>query len=465
MWMRPRLWLWYCGVAAVGLMSGCVTTQPAPMPVNGPPTAAPVAAPSVQQCAAQQPATPPSGPLDLPDLIRLALDANPRLRRSALGIEAAQGRATQAGLYPNPTLSVQGEELGSRLGPGGVITAPFVSQEIVTAGKLRLSEAAARQEVDQATLDLLGERYVLLTVVRQGYFEALTAQRRVEILKELVKIASQSVENTKRLLEAKQVAKLDLLQLQVDLNRYRAELEATEQEYVAAFRRLAANMGVPNLPPTPLAGSLDTAVPDYDFERAKQVVINIHPRLRSAQVEVQRTRLLRRRAEVEPFPNVTVGAGYLRHNKDREDDWAFQVSVPVPLWNRNQGNIRAARAGVGQAVEQVSQVGNELVGQLATAYGNYAAAKKRVDRYRTSILPDARETYKLSLEAYQGGQFEYLRVLEAQRSVAQANLDYVRALGDLWRATSDIAGLLLEEDWPSMCAPASLPPADPTGRR
>ncbi|MBX7102601.1 MAG: TolC family protein [Gemmataceae bacterium] len=393
----------------------------------------------------------------LDDLIRMSLEANPRLRRAALAVDAAQGRAQQAGLYPNPTLSAGGDEMGSKLGPGGVVSAPVVSQEIVTGRKLRLSEAAALKQVDQATIDLLGEQFTLMTVVRQSYFEVLTAQRRVEVLNELIRIASQSVENTKRLLEAKEVSKLDLLQLQVDLNRFRADQEAAEQEATAAFRRMAANMGLPNLAVAPLIGMLDTPVPDYDFDKARQVMHSVSPRLRSSQVEVQRAQLVLRRAQVEPIPNVTVGAGYVRQNKDRENDWAFQVSVPIPIWNRNQGNIRAAQAGVGQAIQQVSEIENELVGQLATTFGNYAAARKRADRYRTSVLPDAKSSLTLSLEAYKGGQFEYLRVLQAQRSVAEANLEYVRALGDLWRASGEIAGLLLEENWPPAPTNTVLP--------
>src|SRR5262249_32373760 len=96
--------------------------------------------------------------------------------------------------------------------------------------------------------------------------------------------------------------------------------------------------------------------------------------------------------------------------------------------------------------------------RLATAFGIYASARQRAERYRKAILPKARETYQLSLKAYQGGQFEYLRVLQAQRSVAEANLEYVRSLGELWRSASEIAGLLLEEDWThAVTSPNALP--------
>lgn len=414
----------------------------------------------VVQTAAQSPAPQPpvaSGgtrPIGLPELTRITLERNPRLAQVKFAVDAARGRAVQAGLYPNPTVSITGNELGDRTGPGGIWTTPYVSQEIVTANKLGLSRSVALKEVDQATLTVMSERFRLLTTVRQGYYEVVTLQRRIEILGELVRLAERSVENAERLLKAKQVARLDLVQLEVDLERYRAELEATQRSLPAAFRRLAASVGANDLPHRPVTGTLDSPLPEYDLEQVRTYVLGIHPDVRSAQIGVERAQLALRRAQVEPIPNVTLSAGYTRQNQNQSSDWDVGVGLPVPLWNRNQGNIRTARAQVGEAVHEVGRVQNDLVSRLATAFGTYAPARKRADRYRTAILPRAEETYQLSLKAYQGGQFEYLRVLQAQRALVEANLEYVRSLGEMWQAASEVAGLMLEDEWPPSPPPA-----------
>ncbi|MCI0456218.1 MAG: TolC family protein [Gemmataceae bacterium] len=405
------------------------------------------------------PAPPAEAALGLGDLLRLSLEQNPILKQAGFDVQAAQGRAVQAGLYPNPTVSVTGDEMGDRTGPGGIWTAPLVTQEIVTGGKRQLSRAVAQKEVDQATLALMRQRYALFTTVRQGYFEVLAAQRRVEILTSLVEVAQKSYETAESLLKGKQIAPLDLLPFRVELNRLRVDLEAARRELTAAWRRLAANMGAPNLPPTSLLGSLEALMPDYDFDRARAYMLEVHPEVRSAQVGVGRAELALRRAQVERIPNVTVGAGYVRQNQNRSDDWLVQVSVPVPVFNRNQGNILAAQAEVGRAMQEINRAQNDLINRLATAFGQYAAARQRAEVYRTAILPDARESYRLSLAAFKGGQFEFLRVLQAQRQAQEANLEYVRALADVWRAASEIAGLVLEEHWPTPsdgpCAPAN----------
>jgi cobalt-zinc-cadmium efflux system outer membrane protein len=396
----------------------------------------------------------PTQDVSLADLVKLTLERNPRLAQVAWAINTARGRAVQAGLYPNPVVNITGNEIADRTGPGGIWTTPMVYQQIVTANKLGLSKAAALRQVDQATLNLITERYRVLTEVRQAFFEVATLERRREILTRLVKLAEQSVQTTQKLLKAKEAARLDVVQLEVDRERYRAELEATERSLPAAYRRLAASVGVSDLPVFHVSGDLETPLPDYDLERVRAYVLGIHPELRSARIGVDRAQILVRRAEVEPIPNLTINTGYTRQNQNKSSDWDIGFGFPVPLWNRNQGNILAAKAQLGEAINNIGRVRNDLVNRLATSFGTYAAARKRAERYKSDIIPRAQETYQLALKAYQGGQFEYLRVLQAQRAVAEANLEYLRSLGEMWRSASAVAGLMLEDQWPLPPAPA-----------
>ncbi len=381
--------------------------------------------------------------ITLPDLVKLTLDRNPRLAQVGWAIETARGRALQAGLYPNPTLNITGDELGDKTGPGGIWTAPYFSQEIVTGNKLTLSKAAALKEVDQATLKVMSERYRVLTDVWQNYYELLVLQRRVELLAELVALAEKSVDNAKKLLKIKEGSELDVVQLEVDLERYRAELDATTQTIPAAFRRLVASVGAENLPLSRVAGDLEEPVPAYDLERLQKYILGIHPEIRVAQIGVERAHLTIQRATAEPIPNITLGAGYVRQNQNRSNDWTITASMPVPVWNRNQGNITAAKAQLGEAVNEVGRVQNELVSRLANAFAMYSSATRRAAKYKTVIIPKAEQSYQLALKAQKGGEFEYLRVLQSQRAVAEARLEYVRALGETWRAASEIAGLMM----------------------
>lgn len=380
--------------------------------------------------------------MGLSELLQLTLENHPRLKEAAFGIDEAQGKAVQAGLYPNPVLRVQGDELGDRQGSGGIWTAPSISQEIVTADKLQLQQAAALRQVDQAMLRLRSERAARLTAVRKKYYDVLTLHRRQQILSELVNVAKESVETTRKLLEAKRAAELDLLRGELALDKARAELEATQQEIPGALRRLAASVGVVDLPCTFISGSLEMQPPEYDLKEAVRILLATHPDIMTRHAEVAQAELLLRRAEAEVIPNVTVETGYMYQGQNRSNDWMIGLSLPLPVWDRNEGNIQAAQARVGGAVQTVGRTQADLVEQLAEAFRTYASAKKRAELYRTSILPRSRETYNLTLNAYRAGQFSYLRVLEAQNATVEVNLEYNRSLGEVWQAASEIAGLL-----------------------
>jgi cobalt-zinc-cadmium efflux system outer membrane protein len=387
----------------------------------------------------------------LEQLLRLALENNPRLAQAEFVIEAARGRALQAGLYPNPIVAVNLDELGDRTGPQGINTIPLVTQEIVTGGKLGLSRAAAMKEVDQATFALATRRAELLAAVRSALFDVLTLKRRIELLDELRGISQKSVKHTKELIKAKQATQLDVVQLEVEAERFRAEFEAAEQELPAAFRRLAAVVGVKDLERAPIAGSLDDAIPDYELDRLRKYVLNVHPDVFAAQAGLEKAKLAWARANADVIPNVTISGGYVRQNQNNSNDYTIGVSVPVPVWNRNQGNIQSTQAQIGEATREINRVENDLTERAATAYRDYAAARKRAERF-AEVQKKAEEAYKLIVEE-KNFSLSAVQRLVAQQAVAQARLEYVKSRGEAWRAASTISGLTLEEQWPSPVLP------------
>ncbi len=441
---------------ALSLAMGCAST-----PQNSELTTQPIA--TRAQAATQTSAIIPASQTEpavstVEDLVRVATDLNPRLRKAQHLIEAAQGNRLQAGLYPNPTLDILGDELGDRTGPGGIWTAPKFSQEIVTGRKLTLAQAVAAREVDQATLDLLRERYAVVGAVRLAFYDAYTLERRVQALDTLVKLSADAVKFGQALLDNKQIARLDLVQLEVEYQRLNARAEAARRELPHARKQLAAAIGARSLTIEPLQGPFEE-LPVYDADRTLASVLASHPELRSAQVGVERAKAAVRSAEAQVIPNVTLSTGYTRQNQNVSNDWLVGFSVPLPTWNRNQGAIRAAQAEQLAAVQEVSRIENDLTDRTAAALRAYASAYKEAELYRKELLPRAEETYRLSVEAFRGGQFEYLRVIQAQRSIAEAKLDYTRALGDAWKAAAQLSALLLEDYWPG--TPPDLKPATP----
>lgn len=393
--------------------------------------------------------------MSLDDLVGLSLRNHPKLQQAEHAVEAARGKAVQARLYPNPTFMFTGDEIGDRTGPSGLLS-PAITQEIVVPRKRSLEIAAACREIDRSTWLTAAQRMQSITLVRQAYFDLLATQARAELQDTLVKFAEQSVNKIDKLFAAGKVNKIDRLQLEVDLERYRAEADGAHLEKPAAFRRLAAVVGVPNLPMTAINGTIESPLPQYELEATKLIVVEAHPEILAAQIAVGKARLALERARVEPKPNFTVGTNYVWQGQNRSHDFGVSVAFPLAVWNRNQGNIMAARAMLGDAERDVCRVETELVDRLATAFRDYINARTKVERYRDAVIPRAKELYQLAAQAEIAGQLGSLEVLTAQRALAQTRVEYVKSLGEAWKAAAVIAGLTLEESWPN--APVQPPP-------
>jgi cobalt-zinc-cadmium efflux system outer membrane protein len=382
--------------------------------------------------------------MPLVEVVQRAEANSPALREALAEIEVFRGKAIQAGLYPNPIAS------GGSPQWGGSESQFYgqLSQEIVTKGKLRLNRAVAEREVIQAELRFVRVRFDLLTQVRRAFYETLAGQERVRILTELVEVAKQSEESVAKLEKGGEGTRADLLLIEIERQKAEVGLENAQALLEATRRRLVATMGEPNLELGELAGDLDEASQDFTLRARSSGQLDENALMRIARVEADRTRVLLRRAIVEPFPNVTVGAGYMQETTFPNNLGLVSVEMPIPVWNRNQGNIRSARGAVSKATESIERTYNQLVSDLATTVGRYEAAAQQVERFAQAIMPKAHESMDITRKAFRGGQLSFLSLLQAQRSNAEAELGYINALESKWTAATEIAGLLQLEAFP-----------------
>lgn len=445
-----------CQVPGPAIPTGSSVPPSNPAPPPGSTSSRPNEAPLIRAVSFLKPGDAPAaqaGPpaaLRLDELVKAAVERNPRLAKATFAVDAAQGRFVQAGLYPNPVFSFTADELGDRTGPGGILT-PSLSQEIVRGGKLQLSQAAAAKEVDQVALNLMAERYAVIGSVRAAFYEAFALQERAVILRDLIRINETIAARTAAARQAGGAAEIDVVQLELELERVRAEAKAVDQELPAAVRRLAAVVGVGELPPGPLAAPFDLTLPTYDADNTRTVVTTVHPSVRAARVATEQAAFALRRAQAEPIPNVTVTAGYTRQNQNRSNDWGVGVSVPLPVWNKNQGNIQAAAAELAASQQDVGRVENELAERVAVTFRTYAAAKQRAEWYQTRIISRAEQAIAILTDETlkPRANVTILQVIQAQRTLAEARLEYNKSLGEAWRAAAELSGLLLEETWPA----------------
>ncbi|HEX4146253.1 MAG TPA: TolC family protein [Pirellulales bacterium] len=383
----------------------------------------------------------------LDELVRLMMESNPQIREAANNVRVARGRAIQAGLYPNPQVQAASPQLAGNQTQNNV----QMSQDYVTRNKIGLDTNAALVAVRQAEAQLVRTRFDALTILRQRFYIGLAAQRRVEVLEKLVKIARDSRAISMKLLAAGQNARPDSIMLDIELDRAQVAWENAETYFETNKRQIAAAVGTPAVNLPRLSGELEAELPKYDLIAVQRGVISRNSLVQIARMEINRNEILLQRARVEPFPNINFQGGYQQQQPGAfapQNQGLYQVTFNVPLWNRNQGNIRAAEANISVALAHVGTVENELASDAASAIGRFLASQQQVDRYEEQMLPKAREVLRLVQQQYAIGEAEFLRLLQAQRQRMEVELDYVNAQETRWTAAAEVAGLLQAVQFP-----------------
>jgi cobalt-zinc-cadmium efflux system outer membrane protein len=383
-----------------------------------------------------------AGGLALADLEQMALQGNPTLSQAAAQVESARGRAVQAGLYPNPTVGYEADRIGAA-GTAGEMQGAFIDQTIVTAGKLRLSQARYAHEVSQMEAQALAQQYRVLNGVRMRFYQLLAMQRLLEVRAELVKVAEDAVTTTDQLVNVGAANRADLLQARFEARQERVTLENARTLYLGAWLQLAAFVGNPCMPEGRLEGDLEAGAAVPDLCTTLDHLLGASPELQAARAAVARDQVALQRERVEPIPNVQVrlsnGYDFETHN----DVTSVQAGVRLPLFDKNQGNIRAAQAQVAYAQAEVGRVELSLRQRLARAYGRYRTAQAVAHMYRDENLPEARQAYELYVDSFRNRRAAWPQVLVAQRTYFQLSVAYVEALEQLRRAEVTILGLLL----------------------
>ena len=384
-----------------------------------------------------------AGPaLSLEQLLAWAAQNNPDIAVARAGAEAARGRLVQAGLYPNPTLAWVGSQILHKDNAAGE-QGPLLTQQIVTNNKLRFDRAAAAHGVSAAEWQALTRWFDVVTRVRLAYYDVLTARAEVRANETVVQLAAGSLEAAEKLQKLGAGTQPDVLQARVEWNQGRQRLGLAQVRARSAWNFLALTVGLSDLP----AGNLHDEAPPlqrWDWQTLVDATLT-----RSSEVQEARAKMLQaedvlRRQIAERVPNLQVGVRPFYSFPDQDKRLYVEIGAALPLFNRNQGNIQAAEADVARARNEVRLVELKLTERLNAAYQRHQSALQQLESIQKEILPDAQESLRLIRLGFEQGdpKYDYQVLLQAQRTLAQAELTQVQALGESWRAMAEIEGLL-----------------------
>ena len=455
--MKPILGLalWSCLVLIHAAAQQ--SNQPQMPGMNTPPAQQPMPAQKMSEPVPQS-----NGPLlGLEDLEQMGLANNPTLRQADAEVRATEARQRQAGLYPNPTVGYQGEQIRGGSFRGGEQGA-FVEQDIVLGGKLGADKNVVEQERKQVEAEREEQKLRILSGIRLAYYQALAAQQTVALRARLLELAQDALRTSRQLFNVGQADQPDVLQAAVEADQADLALNAAQENQQRVWKSLAAVVGRPDLPFSPLSGNLED-VPDLNPEEWLQKLLTESPAVKIAQLGVGRAQAQLVRAQKEPIPDLLLRGGIEQNRELLESSGQpvglqgfAEVGVQLPLFNRNQGNIQAAKAEIERAQLEANRVQLLLRERLSSPIQNYLTAKRAVDRYRNRMIPNAENAYRLYLEKYANMTAAYPQVLIAQRTLFQLKTDYVAALESVWLNAISLKGFMLTDGLDAPTAPGEM---------
>lgn len=374
--------------------------------------------------------------LGLSDLEALAIRNNPTLRQANDAIQGAAGQAMQAGLYPNPSVGYQGEQIRGGSYNGGEQGA-FVQQTIVLGGKLGLRRQVYRTQQRENEIDLKEQRERVISDVDRFFYIALAAQEMVKIREESLSLATDAAQTAHQLANVGQADTPDVLQAQVEAEQAQIEYISAQRMFIQDFRKLS-NVAGTQLPLSPLHGNLEQ-LPVVDVDHVIDETLKNSPSVLRTQQAITVAEAKLRSAKREAVPDLTLRAG-LQNNYEPIGPLSRPVgiqgfgtaTITLPIFNRNQGNVQAARAELDATQSEVNRVRLSLRQAAEPMLQSYLADKSQVERYRDEMIPRASRAYQLYLNKYRAMAAAYPQVLISQRTLLQLRIGYVQALRDLW---------------------------------
>jgi outer membrane protein, heavy metal efflux system len=397
------------------------------------PPQSPAPAPQLLQGVATRP------PVKLEAFLTMADRNNPTLRQAAALIRRSEAEARQAALYPNPTVGYEGDQIrgGSY---GGGEQGGFVAQTIVLGGKLGLRRNIYEQQKQSGTIAAQAQLLRVHNDVTQMFYSALSAQHTVEVRGRLTALAQEAVQTAHRLANVGQADAPDLLQAEVEAEQAEIDYTLAQRMFIQKFKSLAALTGNPTAEIAPLDAAFD-APPEIDPSHLVDTTVQQSPSVKQAQQQVVIAEARLKDAKREVVPDLQLRAGEQANleqlpeapgKKTGAQSFA-SAGIELPLWNRNQGNTRAAEAELEQARQEVTRTQLSLRQQAEVLAQNYLSAKLEAERYRTDLLPRARQAYQLYLEKYQSMAQAYPQVIVSQRTLFELEVHYIDSLDRSWQ--------------------------------
>ncbi|NEV78419.1 TolC family protein [Rhodopseudomonas sp. BR0C11] len=382
--------------------------------------------------------------LTMGNALQRALNASPRLTAAERDVGIARGQRIQSGALINPEISYEQDNSfgsGAYRGTRSAESTLQISQMFELWGKRDARIAAGQAGLDAASIGRQAVRLEVLSETAIAFVTVLGLQRRIQILDEQIAAIDAITPLLQRRVEAGASSVAETGRAEVASALVKADRERTRSALATARRELAILMGDTAPKFAAVSGRLEAIGKPPAFQSVI-AAIDANPQLvRWKAVYAQRNAELLL-ARLKPYPDVTVAAGWRRYNETGDNAVRLSVSVPIPLFDQNQGNILSAQESLAKTAAERQANRNTLIVIAGRAYDSLQGSLRELAILRDTAIPKARDAAAAISEGYGQGRYSLLEVLDAQGSVAQARLREQEAQQNFHVAVATIEGLV-----------------------
>lgn len=375
--------------------------------------------------------------VSLREAVDRAIRHSPAVKAAFFEIEAKRGEEAQASYRPNPELSLEIENfLGG--GPYNGLDAAeetlALSQTIELGDKRLMRLRAAHLDMSAAAWDFEAARVAAAMRASDAFIDVLTSQMRIDVLGRFISVTEKTLKAVDNQVAGGAAVPVDRDRARVSVAKAEAALETERARHAAARRALSVLWGSDRPLIGRASGTLGKsgAVPPLEAVKAH---LESHPSLARWSDELARRAAVLDVERSKSIPDVTVGVGVRRFNDDDTAAVVASVSVPLKVFDANQGAIAAAEKRLAKADFEAAAARGELMSALVEAHGALTVAKTQLDVQKTKVMPAARSAFDRTQAAFEQGKLDLLALLDSQRNLTETELELVSAEAEAakWR--------------------------------
>ncbi len=379
--------------------------------------------------------------------LSLTLLKNPVLSAFSWELRAGEARIIQAGLYPNPELSVEMENFGGKreLNDFDSTETTFkISQLIELGDKRNKRKRLMALESALVRWDYVTTRNHIFAQVKRAFVNILIAQKRLSLIKELICLDEQVLETVSERVRAGKASPVEKTKAEVLLASNRIRQENASNELDIARQKLASYFGEKEVWFKCVTGDIDKIIPVPPIEQLTPE-LSKNPDIARWQTELRKNQANIEMRKSRVIPDITLDAGFRWFNEGN-DNYGFVtgLTIPLPLFDRNQGSIQEAQFLLEKARKEMLNAEVKLASKFIEAYKRLSLAYSGVNSLKEHILPGAQDTFNASNEGFKEGKISYLQLLDAQRILFDSEMQYLEAISSYHHAVIDMEQLITQ---------------------